>query len=302
MVGDSPSLRERTRVVIHRFVTNVFAPVFFASLGLRVDFVRHFDARLCVLVFSIATVTKVLGCAFGARAGGLTWREASAVGFGLNARGAMGIILALLALDAGLLKEEVFVALVMMAIATSLLSGPAMNRLLYRAQEEDVVQLLRRGAFVPRLATTTASGAIDELVESLRPLLASHLEVARTAVKERELVAHTGLGDEVALPHAAVEGLTRPLLALGLAPGGIDFDAMDGKAAKIVFLLLMPPRAYEEEVRVLASISRSVFDEAARRELLSAAGLDHAARCLSENATRIAKANPRPRAASIVDL
>ena len=71
----------------------------------------------------------------------------------------MEIILALLALEAGLLKEQLFVALVIMALGTSLISGPAMKRLLYRATEEDVVALLRRGSFIPRLTSTTAAGA-----------------------------------------------------------------------------------------------------------------------------------------------
>src|SRR5262249_6356196 len=52
-VGGSTKVRQRTRVVIEDFVMNVFAPVFFASLGLRVDFVRAFDLRLCALVFVI---------------------------------------------------------------------------------------------------------------------------------------------------------------------------------------------------------------------------------------------------------
>ncbi|MFZ8299885.1 PTS sugar transporter subunit IIA, partial [Staphylococcus aureus] len=87
---------------------------------------------------------------------------------------------------------------------------------------------------------------------------------ARESVLDRETMAPTGLGDEVAIPHAAIEGLTAPLLALGRAPHGIDFDAPDGRPAKIVFLLLMPPKAYEEEVHILGSIARAVYDERAR--------------------------------------
>src|SRR5262249_10925779 len=144
----------------HQFVTNIFAPVFFASLGLRVDFVRAFELRLCLLVFVVASVAKILGCSVGARLGGLRWRESTAIGFGLNARGAMEIILALVALEAGLIREQVLVALVVMALGTSLISGPMMKRLLYRVQEEDVVTLLRRGAYVPQMSARTAAEAI----------------------------------------------------------------------------------------------------------------------------------------------
>jgi Kef-type K+ transport system membrane component KefB/mannitol/fructose-specific phosphotransferase system IIA component (Ntr-type) len=301
-VGESSRLKERTRVVIHQFVTNVFAPVFFASLGLRVDFVRAFDLRLCALVFVIATVAKVLGCSLGARLGGLRWRESAAVGFGLNARGAMEIILALIALDAGLIKEQLVVALVLMALGTSLLSGPVMKRLLYRVQEEDVVTLLRRGAYVAEMRARTPAEAIEELVTALSESLDALGEASRVAVLERELMAPTGLGDEVAIPHAAVEGLRQPILALGRAPHGIDFDAPDGRPAKIVFLLLMPPRAYEEEVRVLASIARSIFDARARSELLAASGFDAATRALGQSARRVEERQQSPRTPTLADL
>lgn len=286
-VGGSARVKERTRRAIEDFVVNVFAPVFFASIGQHVDFVTAFDLRLCLLVLALATVPKLLGCAIGARIGGVPWRQAAAVGFGMNARGAMGLILADLARDAGLLKAQLFVALVVMALATSLASGPAMKRLLYgREAEEDVVTLLRRGAFVSELRARTSQDAIVELIRSLGSLLAGKKRRARDAVLERELVAPTGLGDEVAIPHAAVEGLEEPLLALGRAPQGIDFDAMDGRPARFVFLLLIPPRAYDQEVRILASIARSTFDSRARSELGAAADLDEVTRVLSESARR----------------
>jgi mannitol/fructose-specific phosphotransferase system IIA component (Ntr-type) len=109
---------------------------------------------------------------------------------------------------------------------------------------------------------------------------------ARSAVIERELVAPTGLGDEVAIPHAAVEGLSRPLLAIGRAPRGIDFDASDGRPARIVFLLLIPPKAYEHEVRILASIARATYDARARDDLMAARGIDEVVRVLTQSAKR----------------
>ncbi len=281
VVGDSPQLKERTRVIVHDFVTNIFAPVFFAGLGLRADFVRSFDLRLCVLVFFIASAAKIVGCALGSRAGGLRWRPAAAVGFGLNARGAMEIILALLALEAGLLREQVFVALVLMALGTSLISGPAMKWLL-RGEDETLAALVRRGAWVPRLAAGTANRAIEELVMSLRGTLGDREARAIRAVLDREEDAPTGLGDEVAVPHAVVTGLDHTLLAVGFAPGGIDFNAPDEIASKIVFLLLMPPRAHDQEVRILAQIARVGIDPVARERLLSATSVDDVCAILSE--------------------
>lgn len=309
MVGESPRLRERTRSTIHHFVTNVFAPVFFASVALRVDFLRAFDPLLCISVFLVATGAKVIGCSAGARISGLPWRESLAVGFGLNARGAMEIILALLARDAKLIDNRVFVALVAMAIGTSLLAGPSMKRLLYSGlgtlpgvSSDEAAGLVRDGAFVPVLGSSTSARAIEELGRALRPTIGDLVEPALISVLERELVAPTGLGDEVAIPHAAVEGLNRPVVALGLSSAGIDFDAPDGKPARIVFLLLLPPKAYEKEVRVLAALARSVFDEAAREALLQAKSLEEAVRSLDEHGRRIAGQTPGVRMTSLTDM
>jgi K+:H+ antiporter len=299
-VGDIPQLKERTRVIVHEFVTNIFAPVFFASLGLRADFVASFDLRLCALVFVVASAAKIIGCTLGSRAGGMRWRPSAAVGFGLNARGAMEIILALLALEAGLLKMQVFVALVVMALGTSLISGPTMKLMLRGVEEESLAALLRRGAWVQGLAANTVSDAITELTASLRAHLGDLEQRACRAVLDREAMASTGLGDEVAVPHAVIAGLSKPLLALGLAPQGIDFNAPDGQPAKLVFLLLMPPRAHDQEVRVLAQIARAVIEPEARARLLGAKSVNETLALISEHRPR--SESMRPRRASLADI
>jgi Kef-type K+ transport system membrane component KefB len=123
-IGDSVKLNEKAREIIHQFVTNVFAPLFFVSIGLKLNFVTHFEFALVAAVLIIAIVGKVFGASLGAKLGGFTNRESLAIGFGLNARGAMEIILGTLALNAGLINEKMFVALVIMAIITSLFSAP----------------------------------------------------------------------------------------------------------------------------------------------------------------------------------
>ncbi len=126
--GDSVHLREQAREIIHQFVTNFFAPLFFVSIGLKVNFIENFDGTIVAIVLALAFVGKVLGAFIGARLGGMTKNHALAVGFGMNARGAMEIILGTLALNAGLISKPIFVALVIMALVTSLTSGPLMKR------------------------------------------------------------------------------------------------------------------------------------------------------------------------------
>lgn len=129
-IGDSVHLREQAREIIHQFVTNFFAPLFFVSIGLKVNFIQNFDVTIVAIVLGLAFVGKVIGASLGARLGGLNRNNALAVGFGLNARGAMEIILGTLAYNAGIISKPVFVALVIMALVTSLTSAPFMRMFL----------------------------------------------------------------------------------------------------------------------------------------------------------------------------
>jgi Kef-type K+ transport system membrane component KefB/mannitol/fructose-specific phosphotransferase system IIA component (Ntr-type) len=270
-IGDSPRLREHTRHVLQDFVTSIFTPVFFATMALRYDFVASFDPVLVALVLGIACVAKVLGCAAGARLGGAGKREAFAIGFGMNSRGAMEILLAVIALEAKIINEKIFVALVVMAVVTSLISGPAMARLL-RATPSPVQKLLRSGAILLDLPGLTRKEAIESLTAALcdrggRPDDARRFS---DAVLHREETAGTGVGDGVAFPHAEAEGLTEPALAFGRSTRGLDFDSPDGQPSRLVFLLLTPKGDYEGSLRLLAGMARLLAREDVRASLLAA--------------------------------
>lgn len=129
-VGDSEHFSERAKEIVHQFINNIFAPLFFVSIGLRVNFVTNFDLLLTVIIIVIAFMGKIIGSGIGTRLGGFTWRESLAAGFGMNARGAMEIILGLVALENGLINEKVFVSLVIMALVTSMTAGPLMKKVL----------------------------------------------------------------------------------------------------------------------------------------------------------------------------
>jgi Kef-type K+ transport system membrane component KefB len=130
VTGDSPHLRARTRLVLEQFVTAFFAPLLFAAVGLRVDALASFDPATVGAVLAIACTGKVLGCAAAARLAGMAPRVAWAVGFALNSRGMMEIVLGTVALQAGVINERTYVALVVMALVTSAVAGPLIQRAL----------------------------------------------------------------------------------------------------------------------------------------------------------------------------
>lgn len=128
--GHNPKQEKTITAMIQPFALNFFAPLYFVSVGLKANFSSQFDGSLCILIFLVACLGKIIGAGLGAKWGGMRWREALAVGVGLNARGAIEIILASVALDYHLIDQRIFIALVLMAFLTTLLSSASIKYLL----------------------------------------------------------------------------------------------------------------------------------------------------------------------------
>lgn len=265
-LGDSRHLREKTRTTLDQFISTIFAPLFFAGIGLKVNFIESFSLQVVGIVLIIATIGKVIGCWIGARIGGMEKNESWAVGFGMNARGAMEIILGLLALDSGLIDKTLFVALVVMALVTSMTSGTMMQRLLRRQKEVDFLTIISPRSF-GNLKSRTREEAIGELAKILCSGTSLNEEEVREAVWAREQTMPTGLAHHVAIPHARMTGLTTPIIAVGLSHEGIDFDASDGSPARVIFFILTPKEDSGAQLQILAGIARACSDPALVRRL-----------------------------------
>jgi PTS system nitrogen regulatory IIA component len=86
----------------------------------------------------------------------------------------------------------------------------------------------------------------------------------------REKQSSTGVGDGLALPHATLPGLERTVLVASRARKGLAFDAPDSKPVDLVFLLLSPPDASNEHLRLLARLAR-IFNSQRTLETLRGA-------------------------------
>ena len=263
-IGDSHHLRERTRDTIHQFVMNIFAPIFFASIGLTIDFRTAFQIETVLLVCSIALIGKVSGCYLGAKLARLSNRESLAVGFGMAAQGAVGIILGQLAFQAKLISPELLVAIVVMALGTSILAGPAMQRILQVKSQRKLLDFLSDR----HILLDPEAGDIKSLLHTM-----SERAVELTDIKEadifkevwaRENVMHTALPNGLAVPHARLEGLSKPTVIIARSSRGVDFDAPDGQLARLIFLLLTPTDQPATQLELLALVAKT-FDSADTR-------------------------------------
>jgi Kef-type K+ transport system membrane component KefB len=101
-------------------------PLFFALSGARTQ-LGLLDGRgwcICGFITLLATIGKLGGCMTAARLGGMKWRQAFAFGALMNTRGLMELVVINLGYDLGILSPAIFSVLVVMAIVTTLLTGP----------------------------------------------------------------------------------------------------------------------------------------------------------------------------------
>jgi Kef-type K+ transport system membrane component KefB len=158
-IGNSPHFSEKARDTFHDIVTYVFSPLFFVSIGLKVNFVSNFDWGIVLFVLFISVFGKLLGGYIGARMSGFKPNKAMAVGFGMNARGSQEIVLGLVALQAKIIDEKIFVGLVVMTFLTILMAGPMIRYFLRRHEVAGGGNAEKKPVEMPSANSVTASVA-----------------------------------------------------------------------------------------------------------------------------------------------
>jgi PTS system nitrogen regulatory IIA component len=83
-------------------------------------------------------------------------------------------------------------------------------------------------------------------------------DIILAEILKRESLGSTGMGGGVAIPHARFQDLKKPFGLLARLRKGIDFDAIDGQPVDIVFLLLLPADAGNQQLNALASVTRKL--------------------------------------------
>jgi len=133
-LGRIPEARKLAHESFYQTTAGIFATLYFVSIGLKTNFVANFDLALVLFVLLVACIGKISGVYLGATLGGKQPRDALVVALGMNARGAVGIVLTTVALEYGLIDQRIFVAFIVMALATSVLSAVGIKHLLDRGQ------------------------------------------------------------------------------------------------------------------------------------------------------------------------
>ncbi len=151
LIGRSRYFQRRTAHQLESVTMAVFAPLFFATAGLRIDLAslaRPSALLWAGVVLAVAVVTKLAGAFAGARLAGLAGREGLALAVGLNARGAVEVVIATVGLTIGVLNAASYTAVVLMAIITSVMAPPLLRLIVrdWRGDADEQARLVHEEA------------------------------------------------------------------------------------------------------------------------------------------------------------
>ena len=119
--------RDKLVVRVENLSAVLLLPVFFAFTGLRTQIGLLNNAQdwfICLIIIGVATAGKLGGSALAARLTGMKWRESLQLGALMNTRGLMELIALNIGYDMGILSQRIFTMLVIMALVTTIMTGP----------------------------------------------------------------------------------------------------------------------------------------------------------------------------------
>lgn len=268
MVGECSALSEKTRNIISQMVHAIFIPLFFASIGLKIDFLASFDLFLAAFIFLVGLGGRFVGAWLGTRLTGQSRANRLLISIAHTPGGEMQIVVGMLALEYGLISEPVFVAIVFGAVASSLTLGPWMKYALKTRREVRIEEFFLRRGVLPALKAVERDSAIAELCECAvqqEPTL-RHEELV-DAVLKRERQMGTAVAEGLAVPHARITGLAKPLIAFGRSASGIDWNASDGAPVRFIYLVLTPADDPDVQVHILRNIAIAMNNDSLRAAL-----------------------------------
>lgn len=125
---------------------------------------------------------------------------------------------------------------------------------------------------VSTVRADTKAAILDRLAARFAEVYELDHAVVLERIEEREKLGSTGFGRGVAIPHARIEGLNRPVAVFLRLEAPVDFESADGMPVDFVFGLLSPQAAGAAHLHALAAISRIMRDDRMHEALIRAPG------------------------------
>ncbi|MCR4397184.1 MAG: PTS sugar transporter subunit IIA [Candidatus Saccharicenans sp.] len=119
--------------------------------------------------------------------------------------------------------------------------------------------IIKEKAILLNIQSRKKDEALAEMVKHLKKQkLINHEKEIIEKLLQRESLGSTALGEGMAIPHCKAKGIKNPVLLVGVAKNGVDFEAPDGQPVQVFFLLITSPEDPSLNLQILALIAQLV--------------------------------------------
>lgn len=134
----------------------------------------------------------------------------------------------------------------------------------------EIAELFDESTIKLELNGTTKDEIIDEMVELLDSgNVLNDKEEYKKAIYAREEQSTTGLGFDMAIPHAKTAAVKTARVGFGISKEGFDFQAEDGTKAHLIFMIAATDGDNNLHLQALATLSRNLIRQSFREQLLA---------------------------------
>lgn len=136
-------VKSEIKIYLVKLLSAVFAPIFFAMAGLKVDltYLSSWDSiKSTLVILAIACVGKIVGVYLGGRLVSLRHSESIAMAWAMNTRGSQEIIIATLGLKLNIISQSIYASIILMSIATNLIAAPMIQKYVVKELRLPIVE------------------------------------------------------------------------------------------------------------------------------------------------------------------
>jgi Kef-type K+ transport system membrane component KefB/mannitol/fructose-specific phosphotransferase system IIA component len=274
VAGEAKNLKDDTRAIISQMVHSLFVPVFFVNIGLKIDFIANFELLPVLLITAVGIFGRFIGAWIGVTFSKVPKINRSLISIAHTPGGMMEIVVALLALEAGIITSPIFIAIVCSAVISSIIMGPWMTYAMKKRKDVSLSSYINYDYGIIRLGESNRNTAIRILLHTSQHFIKNiDQNYVEKALINREEEYSTAIGDGIAIPHARIESISDPVLLTGLSSKGIEWNAPDGKPVNIVFLLLSPASSNDLHIEIISKLSKLMQKSENRNLLINSSSL-----------------------------
>lgn len=250
VAGDSPIFTKSARNTVHNFVYSIFASLFFVNIGLKINFFESFNLFLALFITFVGIAGRYLGAWIGSTLSkNIKYRNIISIAH--TPGGEMHIVVSLIALSFGLLNKELFVAIVFAAILSSIINGPWLAVASKRFNYLESFEVLVYPGI--KLEAQYKEQAISKLLDLLK-LEYREVNILEN-VLDREDIVCSGLQNSIAIPKGNIEDETKTKIIYARLENPINWNSLDGKLTKNIFLILTSREEEENQIKVVKKIT-----------------------------------------------